>query len=390
MRYFDYLTEKEREKTFFIEPSEISKDEPKELIAYALGATMYMPATRENIALDIVSRKNKGLMSMVMCLEDAIGDNEVAKAEAMLVENLNRLEKYINDGEIEYKDIPFIFIRVRNPKQISDIGKRIGSAISLITGFVFPKFSRDNGWNYLKELETLNLKLGKKLYAMIILETPDIIYWETRRESLNEINKMIEKYNDLVLNVRIGATDFSSLFGIRRSFDITVYDIKVIADCITDIINNFCRVDRQIVVSGVVWEYFTGSDRILKPQLRTTPFKHKYGKGGLEVRSKLLDKYIDGLIHEIILDKANGLIGKTVIHPSHIIPVQSLYVVSYEEYIDALSIIQNNDGQKGVIKSEYSNKMNEIKPHTSWANKILMRAKIYGVFREEQEFVSLL
>ena len=95
-------------------------------------------------------------------------------------------------------------------------------------------------------------------------------------------------------------------------------------------------------------------------------------------------------MREVLLDKANGLIGKTIIHPSHIIPVQSLYVVSHEEYIDACSILSNNNGEVGVLKSKFSNKMNEIKPHLSWAKKIISRSKIYGVFNEHQTFTSLL
>lgn len=46
------------------------------------------------------------------------------------------------------------------------------------------------------------------------------------------------------------------------------------------------------------------------------------------------------------MDRQNGILGKTIIHPSHIRVVHALYVVSYEEYLDALSIVEHNDGQK--------------------------------------------
>ncbi|RLC13175.1 MAG: citrate lyase subunit beta, partial [Deltaproteobacteria bacterium] len=120
-----------------------------------------------------------------------------------------------------------------------------------------------------------------------------------------------------------------------------------------------------------------------------TPFQEQYGEVGTAIRSKLLNQYLDGLIYEVLLDKANGLIGKTVIHPSHIIPVQSMYVVDHEEYTDACSILENN-GKTGVMKSSFQNKMNETKPHMNWAKKILRRAKVYGVFNKNQEFVNLL
>ena len=47
---------------------------------------------------------------------------------------------------------------------------------------------------------------------------------------------------------------------------------------------------------------------------------------------------MDGLIREILMDIANGLTGKTIIHPSHIKVVQALNVVTFEEYLDALTI----------------------------------------------------
>jgi citrate lyase beta subunit len=225
---------------------------------------------------------------------------------------------------------------------------------------------------------------------MPILETADILYKETRIGALNGIREILDEYNDLVLNIRVGATDFSSLFGIRRGYDMTIYDISVIRDCIADILNYFTRVDKGYVVSAPVWEYFSSGDRVLKPQLRRSPFEEAYGSEGIEIRRELLNAYLDGLIREVLLDKANGFMGKTIIHPSHIAPVQALYVVSHEEYMDALSIIKNNDGSVGVMKSQYENKMNEIKPHLNWAKKILKKSKIYGVYHEGQNFTSLL
>ncbi|MNW63928.1 hypothetical protein D3C74_421660 [compost metagenome] len=99
---------------------------------------------------------------------------------------------------------------------------------------------------------------------------------------------------------------------------------------------------------------------------------------------------MDGLFREVLLDKENGIVGKTIIHPSHLRPVQAMYTVMHEEYVDALSIVESNDGSRGVFKSEYYNKMNEIKPHLNWAKRVLLRSQIYGVLHEQQHFVGLL
>jgi len=390
MKYFDYLTNEKSKSIFYKEPTSFNRDTSVELLSYALGATLYMPATREKIVHKILSKKHKGLISIVICLEDSIGDMEIEKAEQSLLDTLQELYSLLEAGHLASDNLPLIFARVRSPKQMLDIAERAGLTLSVLTGFVFPKFSSKNGQAYFDALYHINSMLNRTLYAMPILETEEIIFEETRVESLTYIRKLLNDNKQLVLNVRIGATDFSSLFGIRRNYDITIYDINVIKDCISSIINIFTRRGAEYVVSGPVWEYFSTGERVLKPQIRVSPFKATYGSQGTQVRSKMLDKYLDGLIHEVLLDKANGLIGKTVIHPSHLIPVQALYVVNHEEFMDASNIISNNNGELGVFKSHYANKMNEIKPHLSWAKKIMNRSSIYGVFNEHQTFTDLL
>ncbi len=388
MRYFNYLSAAQQEKLFFLAPQAIAVDN-QQLLEHALGATLYMPATRPTISQDIIAGKLKGLTSMVLCLEDAIGDNEVNAAEGLLVTHLKQMSLAVIKGEITLADIPLIFVRVRSAAQMGRIADILEEHISLLTGFVFPKFTIANGNQYLESLAEVNRYRKNPIYGMPILESPEIIYVEKRHESLLEIKKLLDQYRKLVLNVRMGATDFSGLFGLRRNKDMTIYDIRVIESCITDIINVFTRPGSDYVIPGPVWEFYS-SERVLKPQLRHGVFVDHLGKAGEPIRENIIGGYIDGLIHEIILDKANGLIGKTIIHPSHIKPVQALCVVTHEEYMDACSIIASNNGDIGVIASQYGNKMNEIKPHMRWAQKIMIKSKIYGVFNEEHNFTSLL
>jgi citrate lyase beta subunit len=103
----------------------------------------------------------------------------------------------------------------------------------------------------------------------------------------------------------------------------------------------------------------------------------------------LIAKDLDGLIREIALDKANGLTGKTVIHPTHVAAVHALSVVTHEEYCDAADILGTNAGG-GVKASTYRNKMNESKPHSAWAERIVQRAHVFGVANESISFVDLL
>ena len=48
---------------------------------------------------------------------------------------------------------------------------------------------------------------------MPIIEDAEVAYKETRMIELMGIKKILDKYRDLVLQVRVGGTDFSSVFG---------------------------------------------------------------------------------------------------------------------------------------------------------------------------------
>ena len=93
---------------------------------------------------------------------------------------------------------------------------------------------------------------------------------------------------------------------------------------------------------------------------------------------------------EMLLDRLNGLIGKTVIHPKQITLVQLFSVVSYEDYLDAKAILSNTDNKFGALGSLNSDRMNEVKPHLKWAKKIITLASIYGVYNEGFSFRNAL
>ena len=389
MKFFTYLFDDEMEQFFYKKTQDFDKYSNRELLAYGLGATLYMPATRPNIQQDILSQKHEGLTSLVIDLEDAVGDNEVGSAEALLIAELTNLYRELNKGFLSIGDLPLLFIRIRNLEQFNRIKEQLGTAIEVLTGAVLPKFDSESGEGLLLAAKKIHTK-QHPFYVMPILETSKVIYKETRISELVKIKKLLDDTKDNVLNVRIGATDFSGLYGIRRSADTTVYDIAVVRDCISDIINTFQRLESPYVISGPVWEYFSAKNRMLKPQLRQTPFRERYGAEGLKWRDDLIDQNMDGLIREVLMDISNGLTGKTIIHPSHIKVVQALNVVSYEEYSDASNIIRAATEEVGVMKSDFANKMNEIKPHYFWAQRTILKSQLYGVLNEEFTNIDLI
>jgi citrate lyase beta subunit len=223
---------------------------------------------------------------------------------------------------------------------------------------------------------------------MPVLESPELLHLETRAGALAATAAVLDKHRDRIPAVRLGVTDFCSTYGLRRPPDMTAYDVQLVASAIGDVVNVFGRADGTgYTVTGPVWEYFRVQERMFKPQLRRSPFS---GRGADALRNLLIEHDMDGLLQEIELDRANGLLGKTCIHPSHVAPVHALSVVSHEEFSDAADILRTGPGGGGVLRSAYTNKMNEVKPHRAWAERTMLRAEVFGVARDGVDFVDLL
>ncbi|WDV51392.1 HpcH/HpaI aldolase/citrate lyase family protein [Streptomyces coeruleorubidus] len=382
MRHFGHIAPEVRKRLFYREPCTFTADSPAGLLSAALGATLYSPATRERLADDILKQAGRGVVSMVLCLEDSIDDADVGPGEENLVRQLTAL------ADLPGADLPLLFIRVRVPEQIPDLVRRLGPAARLLSGFVLPKFTEERGTPFLEALATAEAEGGRRLFAMPVLESPELLYRESRVATLEGISRAVDKYRDRVLALRLGVTDFCSSYGLRRGPDMTAYDVQIVASVIADVVNMLGRVDGTgFTVTGPVWEYFRVQERMFKPQLRQSPFLEVQAA---ELREKLIEHAMDGLLREISLDHANGLLGKTCIHPSHVLPVHALSVVSHEEFSDAQDILRPERGGGGVLRSAYTNKMNEVKPHRAWAERTLLRAEVFGVANEDIGFVELL
>lgn len=342
----------QNENDLHLKPSEWNKNSGKEVLQYAVGGLLYMPATTTKIAKEIIQKRYPHLKAMTLCLEDSIGDDMVGKAELSVKEIAKTLKKAIDSGEITVNDLPLIFIRVRKPGHMKHMAELLGDRMSVITGFVIPKFDKTNCKEYRNEFVEIATNLPDKIYMMPIIESRNAMFCQLRDENLIYVNDCLKPIADYVLNVRVGAADFCNIYGIRRGIDSTLHDIRVVANCLSDIINVF---ERNYVVSSGVWEYF--------------------GDG--------YDQAWDiGLRRELKLDRLNGFIGKTAIHPIQLPVIQESLIVTYEQYMDALNIMGMSTDLVGVTKGYGGNKMNEAKTHGNWARKILCLASIYGVKKE--------
>ena len=366
---------------FVVPPIEFTKQTEKELLQYCLGGVLYMPGTKNIV--DKILAKTPPSPSLVMCFEDAIREEDLAVAEGNVLAHLKCLSVALKTGEIALEDIPLIFLRVRSLQQFKDFSARLTPEQAfLLTGFNFPKFYSENAEDYLEELVSVNHRLGATLYGMPILEGASIAYLETRNDELALLKDKMAPYRDLILNIRVGGTDFSSLFGVRRDINTSIYNIVVVRDCLADILNFFGRDEDGYAISAAVWEYFLAYKQedlndLLSGDTHSSLFK----------RNEIINDAIDGLLREIIMDRANGFIGKTIIHPSHLRFVNGMQAVTREEYEDAQQVL-NATG--GVVKSAKANKMNEINPHRNWAKRISHRATAYGVIENEDSYLPLI
>ena len=319
---------------------------------------------------------------MVMCFEDAIRADDLGSAEANVLSHLSRLAQAMAQAEIRQENIPLIFLRVRSLEQFQRFSEQLNAEqAAVLSGFVFPKFYSSNATAYLEQLAGVSRSLGVQLYGMPILEGKAVAYRESRAEELASLKQLLDPYKELILNIRVGGTDFSSLFGVRRGINSSIYDILPVGDALSDILNFFNRMEDGYTVSGPVWEYFLAYKQddlqdLVKQDLHRS----------LLNRKPIVNDAIDGLLREVVIDKANGFVGKTVIHPSHLRYVNAMQAATMEEYEDAQQILQAGDG---VIKSGSSNKMNEANPHRNWARRICLRAQAFGVIASENEYAQL-
>lgn len=336
-----------------VEPKEFDKNSGKEVLQYAVGGLLYMPASNLKIADKLVNKQMPNVKSMVLDLEDALGDDLVNYGQRIICKIIEKLSAAVETGVLTMSDIPLIFVRIREANQIRECYKLLGDNIIYITGFNIPKFDKyscDSFINVFSEVsKEVWEKYGTKLFIMPIIESKNALYRQLRMDNLLYMNDRLRPLAENVLNIRVGGADFCSIFGVRRPIDSIIYEIGPVSSCFNDILNVF---GKSYVVSAPVWEYF-GTD----PN----------------------GEWATGLKREIRRDKLMGFVGKTCIHPTQLPIVQESLIVSEEDYADALSILGMNVNTTGVKKSAFGNRMNEVKTHTKWAQKVIGMANVYGV-----------
>lgn len=296
------------------------------LSPYALGATLYMPATRPDLFDIVMNQKIAGLRSLVICLEDSVSESDVEAGIKNLCELMAQIERC--GGR---KDTPLTFIRPRNAlmaQRLNDI-----DVIHQADGFVVPKLTLSNLESWQHSVD------GSRLLLMPTLETKEVFDPVAMADLRDALNGTIK---NRVLALRIGGNDLMGCLGLRRVQGHTLYKTPM----------------------GYVISMLAGI----------------MGSAGYSLTAPVFERLDNFSIleEELELDVMQGMVGKTAIHPTQINIIHDALRVNIEDLNSARMIMA--EGALAVFK--HSNAMCEPATHLQWARSIVERAQWHGVRHE--------
>ena len=286
------------------------------MTALDLGGTLFLPATHKNVEEILLRKKYVNLKSLLIDTEDSLDDLESG------LKRLAILLRVYNTTTL------LVFIRPRNPEVL----KRILSFenIDKIDGFILPKFSLHNAYNYLELLEPTTYKIMPSIEGTELFE-------QSRLIGLREI---LLKYKERIPVIRFGLEDMLRQLKMKQNCKDSVFDISVTSSIIGMFIATFKSVGFD--VSGGVYPCF---------------------------------KDEEGFLQDVQRDMKEGLISKTIIHPQQIESINTLYKVKQSEYDEAKEICEST---RAVFNQ--NGKMAEKLTMHGYAMQVIQRAKIYGVY----------
>ena len=285
-----------------------------------LGASLYAPANRADLAMIAQGQKRPSLRSLMICTEDALHERELEFALNQLAALLPTLDQ----GPL------LRFIRPRSPAVLRRLLRMDG--IERIQGFVLPKIGPQTLGDWLRVWD------GRSGHWLLpILETAETL----DRRQMERLRDLLEDsgLRKRVLGLRIGGNDLLNVLGVRRARGATIYDTPL-RGVIADLVCIFHPAGYQL--SAPVFERLD------------TP---------------------DVLAREVEADLQHGLVGKTAIHPMQIPLIEGLYRVSREDYDLAAAVLAPDAAAVFKLHQTFC----EPATHPRWAAGVLERAQVFGV-----------
>lgn len=289
---------------------------------YEIGATLYMPVLHPKVREIVSGAVPAPSSSIVLCLEDALHESEVARGVETLVDLLA-----MAPGRRPNRS-PQLFVRPRSYDMATRL--RAMRRIGRIDGFVAPKV----------RVETLpdwiSLLAGSDLRLMPTIETAEF-FDPARLVAMRDL--IVGSGADRVAALRLGGNDLLGTMGLRRQRGVTSYEGPL---------GWFLSMAASILISS-----------------------------GVPVAAPVFDVIddVETLRREVERDVAMGFVSKTAIHPSQVPVIDAAMSVSPEEDEAARAILQ----EEARAVFQIGGVMCEPATHAGWARRVQARAEVFGV-----------
>jgi citrate lyase beta subunit len=285
----------------------------------SMGASLYVPANHKHLLKIANGEKLPSARSLIFCTEDSVADRDLGWALFNLSVVLEHMRPEVKAER---------FVRVRSPEVLARVLAMPGA--HKLTGFVIPKATRQNFEAYYRQVRDTDHML------MPTLETAEV-FSEREMEAFRDLLQS-PGVRGRILALRIGGNDLLALLGLRRPRNMTLYRTPL-GPVIARLVTIFRP--HGFVLTAPVFEHLD------LPEL---------------------------LAQEVLEDIAYGMVGKTAIHPSQILPIEEHYKVKPQDLAAAHAILDENS--PAVFKMHDS--MCEVATHRAWAERMVAQSHLFG------------
>ena len=286
--------------------------------SYALGATLYMPVVHPKVEDFLFGRAPAPASSIVLCLEDALADNDVQRG-------VEKIRSLCQSGP--FACTAQVYIRPRS----RDMARTLAGFrnIQKFDGFVAPKVLPETAAFWLDIAQGAGLSLMPTLESAVYFDPAQVA---AVRDALTRHDR------GQIAAIRLGGNDLLGALALRRQRGVTSWE------------------------GPLGWVLSMMSSMFVS--------------AGYPVAAPVFDIIDDmeTLRREVERDVAAGFVSKTAIHPSQVSVIESAFRVPSEDLERAQAILDSS--AKAVF--QVGGVMCEPSTHRAWAERTLARAEIFG------------
>ncbi len=294
---------------------------------------LYVPCANLRQADRAAAGYLPGVANVVLDLEDSVAERDEALALGNLQQVLRKMAQAIRHPGVN------VYIRPRSYHQLAVLLTFEG--IDLVRGFVIPKASVKGLPKYMEVLEQHPHEFG----IMPVLEDGRMADHAYRME----LREVLAEMRSRVLCCRLGGNDMFKAFDLRRNPEVSIYDTVV-----------------GHMIYNLLWEFRAGG-----PDFSfsfSAPVVDQFGRGH--------GRYFR---HELVRDMANGLYGKTCIHPSQVRLAVHAYRPGWQAFVNSCRLLGLASGAPTPAVFGGDGQMHELTTHEGDALVMQQRARSCGV-----------